>query len=127
MLAVDLIQLLSQAVFVLVFVLTTRRAIANPRPGTILMAFLFGAAAINVAAAWVFGALGVPQPEYVAEVSAALALSIPYLLLLLVHEFAGVPWPVRRLAELALAAGIIGRFITGSPPPVQLTVFLLTY
>ncbi|HEY3115285.1 MAG TPA: ATP-binding protein [Chloroflexota bacterium] len=127
MLAVDLIQVLSQAVFVVVFALTVARAIRHPRRATILIALLFGSAAVNVAAAWVFGALGMSQPDGLSQVSSALALSIPYLLLLLVHEFAGVPWPMRRAAELALAVGIIGRFVTGTPPPVQLTLFLLAY
>jgi len=127
MLAVDLIQFLSQALFVIVFALTLGTAVRHPRPVTVEIAVLFGAAAANVTASWLFLALGIRQPPAVSAAATFIVLAIPYLLLRLVDEFAGVPALVQRLAELGLLAVIAARLLIGEPMPLWATELLVGY
>lgn len=127
MLAVDLIQLLSQALFVVVFLLALPPAIRHPRPATIEIAVLFGAASLNVAESWVFQAVGVSPPRIATDVSTALVLAVPYLLLRLVDEFAGVSGWVQRLSEAGVVAAIVARFISPLPPPLWVTELQVLY
>jgi len=108
-------------------VLTFIRAARHPRPITIQLAALFGFAALNIALTWVFGALHIPPPEGAAAVAAALVLAIPYLLVRLVHEFAGVPFLVLRATEAALITSILDRFVAGAPFPLWGTAVLIGY
>src|SRR2546428_13210035 len=123
----EFLQILTQALFVVTFGLTFIRAARHPRPITIQLAALFGFAALNVAFAWVFGALHIPPPEGAAAIAAAFALAIPYLLVRLVHEFAGVPLLVRRATEAALIASILVRFVAGAPLPLWGTAVVIGY
>src|SRR5437899_12391356 len=118
MLVTDFLQILTQALFVVTFVLTFIRAARHPRPITIQLAALFGFAAVNVAFAWAFGAFHITPPEGAAAIAAAFALAIPYLLVRLVHEFAGVPLLVRRATEAALIGSIAVRLLAGPALPL---------
>src|SRR5579859_543141 len=113
--ASDLIQLLSQALYVIVFLLSLVRAIRNPRPVTIEIAALFGSATVSVAFTWVALGLRLSPPRAVTDLNVALVMLLPYLLLRLVDEFAGVPTIIQRLAEAGLVAVLIADFSTPSP------------
>src|SRR5579885_2911833 len=125
--AIELIQYVSEALYVWIFVLTAWRAIERPRLASIEIALLFGAATVVVAESLVFVVLGVPPPQVVSDLAGALLLLLPYILLRLVDEFAGVPPVVLHLAELALAASIIALFAGGQPAPLWVVLLAVAY
>ena len=125
--ALDLIQFLANALYLGIFALTFVRAVRQPRLANIEIALLFGTAGLVVAESWLFGALNVTPPPLANEVAGALILALPYILLRLVAEFAGVPAAVLRVAELALLLSIAGLFVFSPPAPVAMTLVQVGY
>ena len=125
--ALDVIQFLTQALYIVVFGFTLWTAIRHPRVITVETALLFGAAAVSVALDWAFGLPRTHPPRLVMDVSTVLGLAIPYLLLRLVDEFAGVPPLIQRLVELVLAAAIALRIMFANPLPLGVTLFAVGY
>ena len=123
----DIIQVLTQALYVVVFVLTAWAAVRHPRPITVETGLLFGAAAASVALSWLFTLEGEQPPKLAMDFSTAFALLIPYLLLRLVDEFAGVPWFIQRAAEAWLVACVALRFASPGQPPLWTTLLLVGY
>lgn len=125
--ALDLIQFLTNALYVGIFVVTLARAIRQPRLANIEIALLFGTAAVVVAVSWVFAALNTRPPAIANNIAGALVLVLPYILLRLVDEFAGVPGAVLRLAEAALAVSVAALFVFTPPAPAAVTTFQVLY
>src|SRR5437667_12697301 len=94
--ASTLLQVLTQALFVVVFVVVAVKAVRRPRRVTIDTALLFGVASLLVAEGWVLAVLHTKPSPLLAVLASALIMALPYLLLRLVNDFAGVPGSVMR-------------------------------
>ena len=126
--ASTLLQFLTQALFVVVFVVVAVKAVRQPRRATIDTALLFGVVSLLVAEGWVVAALHwKPNPLLTAFLS-SLIMALPYLLLRLINDFAGVPGSVMRGAALGLAAATVASFaLQGRAAPGWLALLYVAY
>src|SRR5438552_10332130 len=130
MTADDLIQYLSWAIYVLIFVVATIRAVRRPLRANVDIALLFAVPALIVALQ-VPGELGLIPPEdpWVGAIAASLVVAMVYLLLRLVDDFSDVPVWLMRSVEVALGLLVAGMvaFALSPPEPRWLTVLFLLY
>src|SRR5690349_11937550 len=106
----QLIQLLSWAIFMLVFIIVAIRAARAPRLAAIEIALFFSAPALIIVLAILVAAGAIePGPTFNA-LTTVLLLSIGYLLLRVVDKFASAPAWLLRGSELGLALLAVGAF-----------------
>lgn len=125
--AADFLQTFSQVIFVLIFLFTMVREVRRPTRANLDIALFFGIAALTIAATWIDEAFGLKPADIVADVSAALVMALPYILLRLADDFSGVPPLVMRLAEAGLAALGIGLLLVPLPYPPAFFALLVIY
>src|SRR5690348_8433578 len=94
----QLVQLASQALFVLIFLVVAVGALRRPRRVNIDITLLFGAIAILVAEGWISEAVGGTPGLLVTGSTQSLLMALPYLLLRLVEDFADTPAWLSRTA-----------------------------
>ena len=123
----NLLQWLTQALFVLIFVVTGTRALRRPLRATIDIALFFGALSVVIAEEWVAAALDATPGRTLNALNGALIMALPYLLLRLVDDFADVPRWLLHTAEAGLALAVIGLFAVAPPLPVGLTLLYVAY
>lgn len=122
-----LLQAVTQAVYVLIFIVTAGEAVRRPSRANTNIAALFGAVALVVAIGWFTASLQLPPNQAVTALNVTLVMLLPYLLLRLVDDFTRVsPWLMRG-AELSLVLVATGFFLTPAPLPVWLTLLFVTY
>ena len=126
MTALELISLLTQTIFVLIFVLVVWGFVRRPSRTNVDIALFFGAIAIAIVETRVATTLRLPQVEIVSDIVAILIIAMPYLLLRLVDDFSDVPALVNRLAEAGLLLSAAAFLATEGtvPPPILLAVVL---
>ena len=126
MTANQLIQLLTSATFLLVFIAVLVRAIRHPSRESIDIALFFSAPAFSIAQAPIAQALGVQSPT-LSLVSGALVLAMPLLTLRAIRGFTELPPLVVPAAAVAWAAAAIGLVIAPTPMPPALLLLILVY
>jgi signal transduction histidine kinase/ActR/RegA family two-component response regulator len=94
--AAELVRLVTNVLFVLVFIGVARTAIHQRTRVSLDTSLLFGAIAVVVAQSQLSSAVGLRSP-ILSAVSLLLLLALPYLQLRLVDDFAGVPRLVMRI------------------------------
>src|SRR5688572_13909658 len=125
MTALELITLAVQAVFVALFVLTARNLIRRPSRANLNIAIFFGALVLAIASGRITAFAG-PLP-LLTDVSTVLVMALPYILLRLLDDFAGVPDILQRLAELGLLLAAVAIALTGTPLPLAVSLGLVAY
>jgi len=117
-------QIVSQVVYLAIFVVVAAEAIRRPRRSSIDAALFFGDIALLVglgAASAIVGLVLTPILFWLAIVT---VLALPLLLLRLADDYAGVPpsllWATT--AGFALGGFALGAFAPPYPPPISLTV-----
>ena len=124
----DLLSFLTQALFVLVFLVVVAKAVRQPRRATIDTALLFGVASLHVADGWAAPLLHLRTSPLLVATSSGLIMALPYLLVRLVDDFAHVPRPVLYGALVGLGIAVASFFIV--PPrasPLALTLLYVAY
>lgn len=111
----DQLFLANELFFALIFVVVTVRAFHERRRAAVDAALLFGVMALLLFISRTTGAIGIPPATTQAMVT-PLILAVPYLMLRLVGDFAGVAWWTLRLAEAAFAVEIVALLRTGGVP-----------
>jgi len=101
----ELVRLVTNALFLVVFVGALRTALRERSRTSVDVTILFGALAFVVAQSQIAAFLGTQLPVALGLLSAVLFLSLPYLQLRLVDDFAGVPPLLLRLCLGGLVAG----------------------
>lgn len=126
MTALELVSLLTQAIFVFIFVLVVWGMVRRPTAAGLDIALFFGAIAVAIVESRVVTTLGLPQAELVSDVVAILVIAMPYLLLRLVDDFSHVPAAVKRLAEIGLLLSAAAFVATEGtvPPPFLLAIVI---
>src|SRR5919202_823688 len=122
-----LLQWLSQALFVGIFLAVARQAVRRPLRKNVDSALLFGFAALAVAQAWLQQALRLTPSPVLIAIGGSLVMALPYLLLRLLDDIAGVPRAVLRLAEGGMAGAVAALFVLAPPLPLWLTALLVGY
>ena len=126
MTALELVSLLTQAIYVVVFLLVAWGSVRRPSRTSLDIALFFGAIAIAIVESRVVATLQLQAVEIVTDIVALLIIAMPYLLLRLVDDFSDVPALVTRLAEAGLVLAAIAFIGTEGtlPPPILLLVVL---
>ena len=124
MTALELVSLLTQAIFVLIFLLVGWSVLRRPTRTSVDIALFFGAIAIAIVESRVVTTFRLPQVELISDVVALLVIAMPYLLLRLVDDFSDVPIVIVRLAEIGLLLSAAAFIATEGtiPPPLLLPV-----
>ena len=125
MTALELITLLSQAIYVVIFLAVGYRYLRAPTPAHLDMTVFFGILAFVVVESRIATALGLVQPEWFADTVIAAVIALPYVLLRLVDDFTTVPRSVKRTAEILLIASIAAAYVLPGPTLPPLYVLLL--
>ena len=125
--AYDLLQALSEALYVLIFIVVAYQAARQRRRALIDMALFFGVSAIIVIEGRLVQLLGLGPDPLRNAVSGSLLMALPYLLLRLVDDFFDVPGPLLRLAEVGLALSVAALFFLQPFPPVVTLVLVLYF
>ena len=122
MTAQQLVQLLTNATFLLAFVAVVVRAARKPSRESVDVALFFGAPAISITQGWVLQALGLPPNPTISLISGALVLAMPLLTLRAIRSFTRV----RPLVIPAAAIGwvIIAAIFVSGPTPMPREVLL---
>jgi signal transduction histidine kinase/ActR/RegA family two-component response regulator len=102
----ELVRLVTNALFVVVFVGALRTALRERSRTSVDATILFGALAFVVAQSQIMSLLGAQAPAALGLVSAGLFLALPYLQLRLVDDFAGLSPLVLRLCLAGLVLGL---------------------
>ncbi|MBV9281438.1 MAG: hypothetical protein JOZ41_15265, partial [Chloroflexi bacterium] len=122
------IQDLTQALFVVIFLVVAAKAVREPRRANLDTALVFGAAAAIIVEGWVTGAFHITVGGVLASASSSLLMALPYLLLRLVDDFAGAPRRLMQTAALGLGVSIVLLFVwPGSGMPLAITLLLVAY
>ncbi|GAC1433696.1 MAG: hypothetical protein NVSMB65_07640 [Chloroflexota bacterium] len=124
--AEQLLQFVSNALFIAIFPVVAVRAVRQPLRAHVDTALLFAAFAFLVALSWLPGALQLARTPALMAITGALVMALPYLLLRLVDDFSTVPRRFLRLAEAGLAASIVALALVPRLP-VAITLLLVAY
>lgn len=124
----DPLQLLTQALFLLIFSAVVVQALRRPLRATRDSALLFGAISLLIALDWAHALLRFTLSPLLAATTSAIIMAVPYLLLRLVADVAVVTRLVQRLTVGGLVAAIVGLYVSApSARPHWLTLLLVCY
>ncbi len=126
MTALELVSLLTQAIFVLTFLLVVSSVLRRPTMTSVDIALFFGAISVAIVESRIATTFRLQQVELITDVVALLVIAMPYLLLRLVDDFSDVPSGAKRLAEVGLFLSAVAFIATEGtlPPPMLLAVVL---
>jgi signal transduction histidine kinase len=126
--AETLVQNLSDAIFVLIFVVVARKAIGRPNRTNIDVTLFFGSITAIVAESVVLKAADEPANGVLNVVVESLLMALPYFLMRLLDDFGGVPRPIMRATEAGLALSIVAICAWASSTlPVPIVLALVLY
>jgi len=124
--AVELIQLVSQVVWVALGVITVVRAIRQPSRANVDIALFFAGLAFVTVEGRIAAAIELPAAPLLTFLVRVIVVALPYLLIRLAHDFGSVALPVRRAAEILLAASVVAMAVFPDLP-AQLTLSIVAY
>lgn len=127
MTALQLIQGLTNTLFVLSFVLVTRYAWRQRSRTSLDIALFFGALAIAVVQSPVFQLLGIPAIGATTAAVSLLVMALPYLMLRLLTDFTAVPLWLETGTLGGLIAAVILIIALPAPLDPAATLFLIAY
>lgn len=123
--ALELVTVAVQVVYLTVVVAVASNAVRRPSRSALNAALFFGALAFALVSGRVTAIAG-PIPALTA-VSSILIMALPYLLLRLLADYAGVPKWLDRLAILGWLLAAIALIATPPPVPTPVTLPLVAY
>jgi signal transduction histidine kinase len=125
--ALELVSFLTQAVFVLVFVLVAVPAVRSPSRMRLDTALFFGALAAVILAGRIGPLLGPGFARPLAIASVTVLLAMPFLLLRLAADFIKVPMRSVRLAGGGLVLAVMVFIVAPTPLPPLAIVPIVAY
>ena len=123
--APQLITAMTQAAFVAIFVVSLVRAIRRPLRSNVDAALFFGAVAAAILNGLILSLIGIKPGWIITGLEGGVVMSLPYLLLRLLNDFAGVRTWLMRLAELGLVLCVLGLLFL--PRQRGVTIALVAY
>ncbi len=128
MTADELIQYLSWAIYVVIFVNVTVNAFRRPLPANIDIALYFTAFAVVIALTVITRIGSVPATDpLLGAILISFVLSLAYLLVRLVEDFSKVPRWIKLLSEVSLVVLIISAFVYSPPRPTWLSLLMILH
>ena len=125
--AAELIRIVSDALFLFVFVGSLGLAIRVRRRAAIDATLMFGSLAFVILEGELSRAFGVKLPELVTDVLVVVLLAVPYLFLRLVDDLSTVPRAATRLALAGFVATSAAFILWSAPYPPPLIVATVLY
>ena len=122
-----LLQDLTQAIYIALFVMVVWQAVQHRSRVNTDVALFFGAIATVVLTSRLSDVLPGRGPDIASDVSGSLFAALPYILLRLVDDFAGVRSWILRLAEAGLAISIMLFIVLPAPLPPAALLWLVLY
>jgi signal transduction histidine kinase len=119
------IQDVTQALFIVIFLVVVVKTVKERRRANVDSALLFGATAIIIAITWVDDALNITAGGIALIAVDTLLMALPYFLLRLVDDFAGAPSWLMRAAEVGLAVCFVVLCISSGPHMPVVPILLL--
>src|SRR5579871_307422 len=110
----DLLQLIADVLYVLIFLVVVWRAVRQPRRASIDTALFFGVFALIIVESWAVAGLGLKVNGLLLPITQTLLMSLPYFLLRLVDDFSTVPRWLLWGAGAGLAICTVSFFVV--PP-----------
>ena len=128
MTALELVTLLSQAIYVVVFVLVVVNYIHAATPAHLDMTIFFGILAFVVVESRIVRLIGVMPPDWFSAAIVVSIVALPYILLRLVDDFTTVPALLKRAAEAGLVVAAVVLFaLVGPTLPAAVVLALVAY
>lgn len=127
MTAEQVLRHMAEVTFIVIWAAVLVRAVRQPRAATIHTAIFFGLASAIALLDWAGSLIDLGRPALATQATAAMFVAMPYLLLLLADDFAGVPRSTRGGTSLALIAAVVSSFIVQPPFPTAYWVLTVTY
>lgn len=124
--AVQFIQWLTQALYLIIAIVTTSAAVRRPTRVRVDIALFFAVITLIIAQGWVSRAFAIPVGRIVSVLISVLLMTLPYLLMRLVSDFTTVPtWLMRATAAgLVLALASIVALSPDLPPGIIVLIVL---
>ncbi len=122
-----LISLLAEGSFVLLAVITFLRMVLRPRRVKVHTAAFFGMVGVIVLVSWASALGWIEESRPLSILTVSLLLALPYPLLGLADDFTGVPAPIKRATEAALAASLVGVAALGEELPGWFVIVVVAY
>ena len=117
MTALQLIQYVTDAIYVVIAALVTSQVIQRASLARIHSALFFGITAALVLESVTVQFLGAEAPEWLSDLVVILLITLPYLLLRLVDDYAPVrAWILRATEATAVPLGVAALFVMKLPP-----------
>ncbi len=127
MTAYQLLQLLSQVLFVLIACVVTIKALYRPWKANIDTALLFDVTALIVAVTWFDEKVGITPGRVQTGVLDSLIMALPYFLIRMVDDFTGMSPTLLRTAPGGLVVSVISLCLLAPPYPGILLLFYVLY
>jgi signal transduction histidine kinase len=125
--AEELVRLVTDALFVAIFLGVAVPAVRHRRRSDVDTALLFGALAAVVVEGQLVAALEITPPAVLTFAATALIMSVPYFLVRLADDFTGGRRAVMRVALAGFGVSLVGIAIAGTPLPAWVTVYVVAY
>jgi len=125
--AEQLIRLVTDALFVAIFVGVAVPAVRHRRRGDVDTALLFGALAVAVVEGALVSALEIDPPAALTFMVTGLIMAVPYLLLRLADDFTGVRAILMRVGLAGFLLSLLIIAAAGTPLPGWATLYLVVY
>jgi signal transduction histidine kinase len=127
MTALDLIQFLSQTLYVAIFFLVLWRYVRARTPAHLDMTFFFGILTFIVVERRITAFLGITQPAWFIDLLIFTIIALPYVLLRLVDDFMIIPILLKRACELTVIVLSAVSAALDAPYPAWWTITLVAY
>jgi GAF domain-containing protein len=121
------LQWVTQALYLLISLVVLTAAIRRPSRARVDIAAFFAVITAIIVEGWLIGALDITPGPLLNALVGALLMTLPYLLVRLVNDFAAVPSLVLRGAELGLALSIVALFALAGRLPAGVGLLMALY
>ncbi len=123
----ELIRVITDALFVLVFAGALALAIRDRRRAAFDAALMFGALALVILQGEMARALGLTLPPFASDLFAGALLAVPYLFMRLVDDLTAVPTPAKRGALGGFLLSWVAAVVTPTPLPLPLVAAIVLW
>lgn len=124
MTALELVQDLTWLIFIAIAVATLLRATHRPTPSNVDVGLLFGITTFIIVESSVVTALGITPNAWTNDLNSGLVMLLPFFLLRLADDFAGVGRRVRAAGTSAIALSIAALVAYAPPRPLLATALV---
>ena len=125
--ALEFLNVLAQAIFIVIFVVVLRRTLAHPTPSHADMTLFFGITTFVILGSRIGALISTPSPTWLGTFTLAVIMALPYALLRLVRDFTSVSTLLVRVVEIGLLASTAAAIAFGGNAPPLVLLAMVVY